>query len=80
MLPIGIDPDAYTPEFTCSFYGDKEVDAYLKKGFISLYRKWQLRYGLGIRVVPDQKLTYLEYHFFDKNGNEVDMKETTDIK
>ena len=56
------------------------IDAYLKKGFISLYRKWQLRYGLGIRVVPDQKLTYLEYHFFDKNGNEVDMKETTDIK
>ena len=31
MLPIGIDPDAYTPEFTCSFYGDEEVDAYLKK-------------------------------------------------
>ena len=56
------------------------IDAYLKKGFISLYRKWQLRYGLGISVVPDQKLTYLEYHFFDKNGNEVDMKETTDIK
>lgn len=56
------------------------IDAYLKKGFFSLYRKWQLRYGLGIRVVPDQKLTYLEYHFFDKNGNEVDMKETTDIK
>ena len=56
------------------------IDAYLKKGFISLYRKWQMRYGLGIRVVPDQKLTYLEYHFFDKNGNEVDMKETTDIK
>ena len=56
------------------------IDAYLKKGFISLYRKWQLGYGLGIRVVPDQKLTYLEYHFFDKNGNEVDMKETTDIK
>lgn len=31
MLPIGIDPDAYTPEFTCSFYGDEEVDAYLKR-------------------------------------------------
>ena len=56
------------------------IDAYLKKGFISLYRKWQMKYGLGIRVVPDQKLTYLEYHFYDKNGNEVDMKEATDIK
>ena len=56
------------------------INAYIKKGIISLYRKWQMRYGFGIRVVPDQKLTYLEYHFFDKNGNEVDMKETTDIK
>ncbi len=31
MLPIGIDHDSYTPEFTCSFHGDKEVDAYLKR-------------------------------------------------
>ena len=56
------------------------INAYIKKGIVSLYRKWQLKYGLGIRVVPDQKLTYLEYHFYDKDGNEVDMKETTDIK
>lgn len=31
MLPIGIDPDAYTPENTCSYYGDEEIDAYLKR-------------------------------------------------
>ena len=56
------------------------IDAYIKKGIISLYRKWQMRYGFGIRVVPDQKLAYLEYHFYDKKGNEVDMKEATDMK
>ena len=56
------------------------VEAYIKKGIISLYRKWQLRYSTGMRIVPDQKLAYLEYHFYDKNGNEVDMKEATDIK
>ena len=56
------------------------VAAYIKKGFISLYRKWQMKYGMGLRVIPDQKMAYLEYHFFDKNGNEVDMKEETDIK
>jgi ribonuclease G len=56
------------------------IDAYIKKGIISMYRKWQMRYGFGIRVVPDQKLSYLEYHFYDKNGNEVDMKEATDMK
>ena len=31
ILAIGIDPDAYTPKFTCSFFGDEEVDAYLKE-------------------------------------------------
>ena len=56
------------------------IDAYIKKGIISLYRKWQMKYGFGIRVVPDQKLSYLEYHFYDKDGNEVDMKEATDMK
>ena len=56
------------------------VAAYIKKGFISLYRKWQMRYGMGLRVIPDQKMAYLEYQFYDKKGNEVDMKEETDIK
>lgn len=31
ILAIGIDKDAYTPRYTCSFYGDEEVDAYLKE-------------------------------------------------
>ncbi len=31
MLPIGIDPDAYTPRYTRSLYGDEQVDAYLKQ-------------------------------------------------
>ncbi|MBR2440649.1 MAG: hypothetical protein IKB25_10670 [Lentisphaeria bacterium] len=39
MLPIGIDPDAYTPEFTRSLYGDEEVDAYLKKAINYVHEK-----------------------------------------
>ena len=31
ILAIGIDPDAYTPKYTRSFYGDEEIDAYLKE-------------------------------------------------
>lgn len=31
MLAIGIDPDAYTAEFTRSLFSDAEADAYLKK-------------------------------------------------
>lgn len=56
------------------------VAAYIKKGFISIYRKWQMKYGMGVRVIPDQKLAYLEYHFYDKTGKEVDMKEESEIK
>ena len=56
------------------------VAAYIKKGIISLFRKWQMKYGMGIRVIPDQKLAYLEYHFYDKDGNEVDMKEEPELK
>lgn len=56
------------------------VEAYIKKGVISIYRKWQMKYGFGIRVIPDQNLAYLEYHFYDKEGKEVDMKEESEIK
>lgn len=31
MLAIGIDPEAYTPKYTCSFFSDEEIDAYLKE-------------------------------------------------
>ncbi len=56
------------------------VAAYLKQGLVSIYRKWQFKYSLGLRLIPNQKLAYLEYHFYDKKGKEVDMKEESEIK
>lgn len=56
------------------------VAAYVNKGLISLYRKWQMKYGFGIRVIPNQSLAFLEYHFIDSSGKEIDMKEETEIK
>ena len=56
------------------------VAAYINKGFISLYRKWQMKYGLGIRIIPNQSLALLEYHFYDAQGKEIDMKEESEIK
>ena len=57
------------------------VAAYIKdKGVISIYRKWQLKYGFGIRIIPDQSLAFLEYRFYDTNGKELDMKEETEMK
>lgn len=57
------------------------VAAYIKKGgLISLETKWRLKYGFGISVMPVQNLAYLEYHFFDSSGEEIDMKEEIEIK
>lgn len=56
------------------------VAAYLNKGIISIFRKWQLKYGFGIHIIPNQNLAYLEYHFYDSSDKEIDMKEETEIK
>lgn len=54
------------------------VAAYINKGFISLKRRWQMKYGMGIHVVPSQKLAFLQYEFYDSNNQFIDMKEEND--
>ena len=56
------------------------VAAYINKGVLSLKRQWQLRYGLGVRVVPSQKLAFLEYEFYDDEQQYIDMKEEIETK
>ncbi len=56
------------------------VAAYLNQGIISLCRKWQFKYGLGVRVIPSQKLAFLQYEFYDKDGQEIDVKEEIEIR
>ena len=55
------------------------VDAYLKKGLISTYRRWRLELGRKFRIVPDQSLAYLEYRVVDSAGNVLDLKEEIDM-
>lgn len=55
------------------------VDAYLKKGIISLYRKWRMETGRKFKIMPDQSLAYLQYRVLDENRNEIDLKEEKDI-
>ncbi len=55
------------------------VDAYLKKGIISLYRRWRREFGRQFKVVPDQALAYLQYRIIDSEGNELDLKEEKDL-
>lgn len=56
------------------------VAAYIDQGLLSLKRKWQMKYGFGIKIIPDQSLAFLQYKFFDTNGEELDMKEEQEIK
>lgn len=55
------------------------VDAYIKKGLISTYRKWRMELGRKFRIVPDQSLAYLEYKVVDNGGNVLDLKEEKDM-
>ena len=54
------------------------VNAYFKRGLISLYTRWRMEYGFGFKIVPNQSLAYLEYRVFDLKGEEIDIKEEKD--
>ena len=56
------------------------VAAYINKGVFSLKRQWQMKYGLGIRVIPSQKLAFLQYEFYDTNRQFIDMQEEIETK
>jgi len=56
------------------------VAAYINKGVVSLKRKWQLKYGLGVHIIPSQKLGFLEYEFLNKDMQPIDMREEHEAK
>jgi len=56
------------------------VAAYINKGFISLKRKWQIRYGMGVHVIASQKMALLQYEFYDSKKQFIDMKEENENK
>ena len=55
------------------------VAAFVNQGFFSLKRKWQLKYSTGIKIIPSQSLSYLQYVFYDSKGEEIDMKEEQEL-
>lgn len=56
------------------------VAAYINQGVLSMRRRWQLKYGFGVRVMADQQLAYLQYTFRDHNGEEISMEAENDMK
>ena len=47
------------------------IAAFLTKGFPSTRSKWFLEHKKWVKIQPRDAYTYLEYHFFDKNGDKI---------
>jgi ribonuclease G len=47
------------------------LEAYLTKGFFSIRRKWKKKTGSRVNVRPVSSYHFLEYHFFNKNEDEI---------
>ncbi|WP_346883250.1 ribonuclease E/G [uncultured Algibacter sp.] len=47
------------------------IAAYLTKGFPSVRSKWFFEHKKWVKILPRDAYTYLEYHFFDKDGNQI---------
>ncbi|HAT61987.1 MAG TPA: ribonuclease E/G [Prevotella sp.] len=63
-----------------NLYVNPYVAAYINKGFISLKKKWQFKYGFGVHVIPSQKMAFLQYEFYDDKKQFIDMKEEQETK
>lgn len=52
------------------------VYAYITKGWLrTIKRQWQRKYG-KIHIVPSQSLGFLDYKFYDRQHNELNLEET----
>jgi ribonuclease G len=49
------------------------VASYLTKGLFSISRKWNLKYKILLKVQPVTAYHMLEFHFFDRDDNEIDL-------
>jgi ribonuclease G len=38
-----------------------------------------MKYGLGIRVIPSQKMAFLQYEFYDTKQQFIDMQEENEV-
>lgn len=49
------------------------VYAYLNQGFWSQALKWKFRFSRGIKIISNQELGFLQYQFYDKDGELIEM-------
>jgi ribonuclease G len=49
------------------------VASYLKKDLFPIYRKWNFKYKIKLKIQAVTSYHMLEYHFFDHFNNEIDL-------
>ena len=49
------------------------VASYLKKGLLPVYRKWNFKYKIRLKIQAVTSYHMLEYHFYDHFNNEIDL-------
>ncbi|NQX86251.1 MAG: ribonuclease E/G [Flavobacteriaceae bacterium] len=47
------------------------IAAFLTKGFPSIRSKWFFEHKKWVKIQPRDAYTYLEYHFYDKDGSQI---------
>jgi len=50
------------------------IEAYLTKGFYSIQRKWFIKYKKWVNIRPSDAYQFVEYRFFDAQGEEINLK------
>lgn len=56
------------------------IAAYLKKGLISRYWRWKMKFGFGMKLITDESMELLQYKVIDSNRIEIDLKLPIDSK
>ncbi len=54
-----------------NLYVHPYIEGYLKRGLISKALKWNLKYKRRIKIIPSVNFSFLEYRFYDKEGEEL---------
>lgn len=57
------------------------VAAFIQQGLFSMKRKWRKKYNTpGLKIIPNQDFGFLQYEFYDTDGNEIDLKDNVEMK
>ena len=56
------------------------VAAYVQQGLFSLKYRWRKKYGVALKVIPNQSMGFLQYQFYDRDNDEIDLKEEFEMK